>query len=492
MGTRAAGGAGAQVTATIPVRAGQVYAINVGGQGISAGQGGLNPSAAGNGGSGSSAGAGGGGAASDVRIENGSAQQRLIVAAGGGGGGGDSTVSPTGAGGIGGAGAVNGVAGATVGAFTGGIGGLTLGGTLTDGTGGDGGTAQTGGGDGGGGGGGWTGGFGGGAGATDGTTGAGGGGGAGGQNFEAAGATGITEGVAPQPIGAVTVTYDPAEMPAVQTQPTLSGVVKVGGQLTCELGTWSGAPSFAIQWTRNGAAIVGATNAQYTLLDADAGQQISCQVTATNANGSAVARTPAVAVPIGGPSNSALPTVTGTAAIGSRVTCNNGTWSQAPTFAYQWLRNGAPIAGATAQTYTETKTDAGAALQCAVKATASGETVTAQTAAVGGPARLVIMVATALVSKTGAVTVPIACYGPTNCVVPAITATSGGQVIARGSARTVHSGASSKIAFRLGKRGLAHLGKAGSSIAVRFVSTPTGGYGGNRRITFVALHGAKL
>jgi hypothetical protein len=100
----------------------------------------------------------------------------------------------------------------------------------------------------------------------------------------------------------------------------------------------------------------------------------------------------------------------------------------------------------------------------------------------------VILTTTALVSRTGAVTVQVACFGPTDCVVPRMTATSG-QVIARAGARTIRSGASSKYVMALGSRGKAKLRGTGSSIAVRFVCAPNGGYGGNVRLSFVALKG---
>ena len=54
------------------------------------------------------------------------------------------------------------------------------------------------------------------------------------------------------------------------------------------------------------------------------------------------------------PSNTAVPTVSGTAQVGQTLTAHNGTWSgTAPiTYTYQWQREGANIAGATGSTYT--------------------------------------------------------------------------------------------------------------------------------------------
>ena len=73
------------------------------------------------------------------------------------------------------------------------------------------------------------------------------------------------------------------------------------------------------------------------------------------------------------PSNLTAPSVSGTAAAGSVLTCDRGTWSSVPTsFATVWLRDGAPIPGATGDTYTLTDADQGAAICCRVVASSNG------------------------------------------------------------------------------------------------------------------------
>lgn len=507
----AAGGFGAQLVATLPVTPGQQYELVVGGQGSGA-TGGFNGGGAG--GANAPLVAGGGGGATDLRLGTGAPlPARLLVAAGGGGGGAVGTsLAPVGSGGVGGSATNNGVAGTLAGTVTAGGGGLTIGTGGTGGTGGvpvgaqgaagvsgagGAGAAQTpaaAGGNGGGGGGGWIGGGGGGAGASNAANdGAGGGGGGGGQNYLPPNAQNTTAGLSDLTgNGVAIVSYEPLAAPVVRTQPTLSGVAAVGRELTCELGTWSGSPSLAVAWLRNGTAISGATTARYTLASADGGQQVACQVTATNPAGSTIARTPALGVPAAAaPVASVQPRISGVAALRGRLTCVPGTWSGTPTFTYSWLRNGAPISGATSASYTPVTADAGQVLQCAVRATAGGLSTTAQSAATGGPPRLVILSTVALVSRTGAVNVTLGCFGPTACRIPSVTVTSG-QVIARAGSRTIRAGATSRVALRLGRRGVSKLRSAGSSIAVRFVSTPTGGYGGNARLQFVALRGASL
>jgi hypothetical protein len=74
------------------------------------------------------------------------------------------------------------------------------------------------------------------------------------------------------------------------------------------------------------------------------------------------------------PTNSSLPTISGTAAVGSTVTANPGTWSgSAPiTYQYQWLICGSDgtacrsIPGATTQTYKFTSADQGNAARVTV------------------------------------------------------------------------------------------------------------------------------
>jgi hypothetical protein len=97
------------------------------------------------------------------------------------------------------------------------------------------------------------------------------------------------------------------------------------------------------------------------------------------------ARSRAALAAVSGPANSVLPAITGTTTVGQTLTCSNGTWSNSPTFARQWLRDGQPIAGATAATRVLAAGDAGALMSCRVTATANGvsqSATSAQTAAI--------------------------------------------------------------------------------------------------------------
>jgi hypothetical protein len=66
----------------------------------------------------------------------------------------------------------------------------------------------------------------------------------------------------------------------VGADPAVSGPAKVGGTLTVHPGDWQPQPvTLSYQWYRSGAAIDGATDSTYTLVDADEGQRVSVAVT---------------------------------------------------------------------------------------------------------------------------------------------------------------------------------------------------------------------
>ena len=73
------------------------------------------------------------------------------------------------------------------------------------------------------------------------------------------------------------------------------------------------------------------------------------------------------------PHATVLPLVTGTGAVGDTLSCSTGTWTNSPTsYAYQWLRDGVAIVGATASTYLLAAADSTHAISCTVTATAAG------------------------------------------------------------------------------------------------------------------------
>ena len=69
--------------------------------------------------------------------------------------------------------------------------------------------------------------------------------------------------------------------------------------------------------------------------------------------------------------------VFGGSTVGSNLFCGQGGWSGGPTISRQWLRDGAPIPGATGSSYTLSPADVGAVVQCRLTATNAGGTVVA-------------------------------------------------------------------------------------------------------------------
>ena len=71
-----------------------------------------------------------------------------------------------------------------------------------------------------------------------------------------------------------------------------------------------------------------------------------------------------------GPQNTAAPSIPASAHPGDSIACDPGTWSGSPTsLAFQWLRDGAVIAGATSDHYAVTGDDVAKSITCRVTAT---------------------------------------------------------------------------------------------------------------------------
>ena len=136
-----------------------------------------------------------------------------------------------------------------------------------------------------------------------------------------------------------------------------------------------GDATLTFQWLRNGAAIFNATEPTYTLTAQDFAIGISLKVTARRVG---FDDSTTVSNVIGATAGGALqatsqPAITGTPRSGSSLSVTTGTWSQPnPSFKYQWLRTGAPIAGATNSYYTLTPADAGKDVSVTVLASKVG------------------------------------------------------------------------------------------------------------------------
>jgi len=80
------------------------------------------------------------------------------------------------------------------------------------------------------------------------------------------------------------------------------------------------------------------------------------------------------------------PVVTGTPAVGRTLSCSLGDWRGNPLLGRQWLRGGAPIAGATAEAYAIAEADRGQSLACQVRGVTIRGAATATSNAAAVPA----------------------------------------------------------------------------------------------------------
>jgi hypothetical protein len=170
--------------------------------------------------------------------------------------------------------------------------------------------------------------------------------------------------------------------------PTISGIPAVGSKLTAVPGTWGPSPvTFKYQWYRGSTAISGATSSTYTLTTASLGKTLKVKVTGSKAGYTSVALTSAAtsAVVKGDFTSAPTPTITGTPAVGSKLTAAHGTWapSTSLTYKYQWCRGDTshPIAGKTGSTYTLVAADAGSAILVVVTVSKTDYNTTAKTSA---------------------------------------------------------------------------------------------------------------
>lgn len=179
-------------------------------------------------------------------------------------------------------------------------------------------------------------------------------------------------------------------VPVNTVAPAITGTPNVGSLLTCSQGTWTGnpTPTYAYQWFYfdTVTAIGGATSSTYTPVSGDVGHTLSCNVTATNSQGSvsaSSAATAAVTAALAAPVNTAIPVISGTAQDGQTLTATTGTWTgnPTPTYAYQWKRAGTNISGATSSTYLIVTADVGNTLTVAVTATNSQGSASATSSA---------------------------------------------------------------------------------------------------------------
>jgi hypothetical protein len=185
--------------------------------------------------------------------------------------------------------------------------------------------------------------------------------------------------------------------------PTVSGTARVGAVLTAVPGSWSPSATFTYAWKR-GTTVVGTSNA-YTPTAADRGFALTVTVTGSASGYTSVSKVSAATASVGYGvfASSPVPTVSGTARVGSVLTAVAGSWSPSATFTYAWKR-GTTVVG-TSSTYTPTSADRGSALTLTVTGSATGYTSAATVSVATAPVAYGVITPTPTPTITGIATV---------------------------------------------------------------------------------------
>ena len=157
--------------------------------------------------------------------------------------------------------------------------------------------------------------------------------------------------VVANPAGSVTSTgavLTITAAPVFTTQP-ISQTVAPGATVTFTA-VASGSPAPTYQWRKDGVNITGATAGSYVITGASPGAAGTYSVVATNSAGSVTSAGAALTVTTSPPTFTLQP-VSWTVKTGATLTFTAAA-SGAPTPAYQWLKNGVNVAGATTASYT--------------------------------------------------------------------------------------------------------------------------------------------
>ena len=157
---------------------------------------------------------------------------------------------------------------------------------------------------------------------------------------------------------------EPTPLINTEGEVTIAGSPVTGQTLTANVTDFNGISGpISYQWAADGAAIAGATANTFVPTAAEVGAALTVTADYTDDEGFAESVTSDPTGPVTIPPNdvgqamiTGVPTVD--EVLTADVTDGNGTTSS--TFAYQWLADGADIAGATAVTYTLTNAELGA------------------------------------------------------------------------------------------------------------------------------------
>jgi hypothetical protein len=183
--------------------------------------------------------------------------------------------------------------------------------------------------------------------------------------------------------------------PRVGQRPAILGSPHVGLQVATYSGSWCGKRPMhiAYRWQRcvesRCSVIKGATSRTYTPTTRDFRTSLTVLITGRNTAGTTTVKSRGKRVGLARPTNTLLPTISGTAASGFTLSASTGSWTgvEPMTYAYQWQRcDGSasacvPITQATSSSYVASAADLGATLSVVVTATNSSGSASATSAA---------------------------------------------------------------------------------------------------------------
>jgi surface antigen len=196
----------------------------------------------------------------------------------------------------------------------------------------------------------------------------------------------VTASLADATSASTTSVLTPAVAPGLLTAsapPVVSGSPQVGVQLAATSGTWSPRATLAYQWLAAGTPIAGATRSVLTPTAEQLGAPLTVKVTATRLGYATATATTAATTGVQPGVFAAVspPTVTGTPQVDQPLTASPGEWSPSAEPAYQWLVDGAPVAGATGPSYTPAVADLRKQVAVQVTVARPGYTSTSATSA---------------------------------------------------------------------------------------------------------------
>jgi hypothetical protein len=235
----------------------------------------------------------------------------------------------------------------------------------------------------------------------------------------------------------------------ISSPPVLTGETRVGGSLFIEHGAVTpAAAALSYQWFRDGVLVPEASGRVYFPDAPDIGKRITARVAATAPGHAESVWLTSQSDPVQGRTLEVIgvPTVSGPLTAGAQLI------AQAPVvrvpfpsrsgepavIAHQWLRDGTPIAGATASTYRLTPADVGHRVTVRLTATRPPEEGYEPVVLVSTPGPAVGQATPALTAKAKAkrdrkvkLTIAVSAAGLDPSA--PVTVTRGGKVVARGS-----------------------------------------------------------